>query len=181
MTDLIRAQIDLSGWEHALQQLGGPAKESLARSMAVAGGKVLRDEAKARAPVDSGRLRASIYLAYKTDRSTGDRQIYSVSWNSGHLGGAPHGHLIEFGHWRYNKIVNGVPQRSLRAGLKRGRGPQDHEGPGALDVPVWVPARPFLRPALDAAGARAAEAMFARGRERLFEVLADPHAPEPDA
>ena len=95
--------------------------------------------------------------------------MYSVTWNAKK---APHGHLIEFGHWRYNKVVNGYPKKSLKPGIKRGNGPQDHAGPGALEYPVWTPAHPFLRPALDSAGARAMQAMIARGRERLPELLA---------
>lgn len=172
MTDGFTAKFDMSSLQAGLAKLAGPLRESLARSMAVAGGKVLRDEAKLLAPVESGKLRKAIYLAYKQDRSSGNQQVYSVSWNGSHIDGAPHGHLIEFGHWRYNKIINGHAQKSLRPGLKRGNGPQDHVPPGALETRVWVPAHPFLRPALDSAGARAQAAMIERGKERLPELLA---------
>lgn len=89
-----------------------------------------------------------------------------------------YGHLLEFGHWRYNKILGGYPQKSLLPGLRRGNGPQDHGGPGALDKPVWMPAKPFLGPALVGSATRARDAMIARGRERLWELLADPQAPD---
>lgn len=125
-------KFDGSGWTAALARLDGPFKEKLARSMAVAGGQVLRDEAKHHAPVDTGLLRDSIYLAFKEDRSTGGQVVYSVSWNSKT---APHGHLIEFGTYK-------------------------------------MPAKPFLRPAYDAAP-RAQAAMLARGRERAAELLAE--------
>lgn len=165
----ITGKLDTSQWNRVLEKLVGPARESLARSMAVAGGTVLRDEAKARAPRKSGKLASSIYLAYRDSESTGTVVMYSVTWNSSK---APHGHLLEFGHWRYNKIVNGYPQKSLINGKRSGRGPQDHGGPGAKVPPVWVPADPFLRPAYDARGGFALQAMLQRGRERLPELLA---------
>nr|WP_193569955.1 HK97 gp10 family phage protein [Luteibacter jiangsuensis] len=150
---------------------------SLARSMAVASGTVYRDEAKLLAPEETGLLKGAIYLAFKDDRSNNDHVTYSITWNAKK---APHGHLVEFGHWRYNKIINGHAQKSLREGLKRGRGPEDHVGPGALDVPVWVPAHPFLRPAFDLASTRATAAGIARGRERLPELLRAAYQPRDD-
>lgn len=174
MTDILQAKADVSGVLAGLDKLSGEMATHLARSMCVAGGKVLRDEAKLLAPVESGLLRSSIYLAYKDDKSTKNNVTYSVTWNSKK---APHGHLVEFGHWRYNKIVNGYPQKSLRVGLKRGKGPQDHVGPGALEHPVWEAANPFLRPALDSASPRAQAAMIERGRQRLPELLQDAYQP----
>lgn len=149
-------------------------KTSLARSMAVAGGQVLRDEAKARAPRESGKLASSIYLAFRDKQSTATHTVYSVSWS------VPHGHLLEFGHWRYNTIVNGFPQKSLVNGKKRGDGPQSHGGPGALNTPVWVAAHPFLRPAMDSAGERAVKAMIQRGKDRLPELLRDQYSDTAD-
>lgn len=151
----------------SLSKLGGALSESLARSMGVAGGKVMRDTAKELAPeydgstglaggknVDippiPGLLKSAIYLAYKDKLSTGDHVTYGISWNSKI---APHGHLLEFGHWRINKIVNGVPT-TIR-----------------LPFPKWVPAHPFLRPAYDIALVPAKAAMLARGKERLPELL----------
>lgn len=126
-----RLKMDTSGWTEGLAKLSGPFKEKLARSMAVAGGTILRDEAKQNAPVDTGLLQDSIYLAFKDDRSNGMQIVYSVSWNSRT---APHGHLIEFGTYK-------------------------------------MAAKPFLRPAYDHAP-RAMQAMIARGRVRLPELLA---------
>lgn len=171
MADPIRAKIDFSGWNRALDLLNGSLRVGLARSMAVAGGTVLRDEAKARAPVGGdmsvkerlpgesatpGQLRSAIYLAYKAARSTENKQIYAVSWNSEK---APHGHLLEFGHWQTNVTYQGADgEWYSNPDLK-------------LAVPKWIPAEPFLRPALDAAGQRALQAMIDRGRERLPKLL----------
>lgn len=174
MADPIRAKCDFSGWQKGLDQLTGPLRESLARSMAVAGGKVIRDEAKLRAPVGTaeggsirpGALQASIYLAYKPARSTGKEQVYAVSWNAKK---APHGHQVEFGHWQTHVAYKGSDGEWYSDPNK------------LLASPRWVPAHPFLRPALDAAGDRAREAMFIRGRQRLFDLLADPDSEDDQA
>lgn len=134
--------LDTSEWDAALAKFDGPFKEKLARSMAVAGGQVLRDEAKLQAPVMTELLRDSIYLAFKDDRSNAAQVVYSVSWNSKT---APHGHLLEFGHWHTT---------------------EDGEQTS------WTPAQPFLRPAFDHAP-RAQQAMIQRGRERAAELLAE--------
>lgn len=151
MTD----KLDTSGWKDGLAKLSGPLRESLASSMAVAGGQVLRDEAKLQAPVESGGLRDAIYLARK-DKSTPEQIVYSVTWNSRK---APHGHLLEFGHWQPFKVVklpNGdwITTSTL------------------LASPKWTPAKPFLRPAFSTMGKAAQKAMIERGRVRLAELLA---------
>ena len=156
----------------SLSKLGSALSESLARSMGVAGGQVMRDTARALAPeydgstglaggsnVDippiPGLLKSAIYLAFKQNMSTKDHVTYGISWNSKI---APHGHLLEFGHWRTNKIVNGVPTKI------------------PLPFPKWVPAHPFLRPAYDVAIVPAKAAMIARGKERLPELLREAKA-----
>lgn len=169
MADTFRATADFGAVQEALSRLSGPLRESLARSMAVAGGKVLRDEAKLRAPVGTeeggsihpGALRDAIYLAHKDANSTASQQVYSVTWNSKK---APHGHLLEFGHWQ-PYVVRKVPGRGYYTTKVK------------KDVPTWTPAYPFLRPALDSAGARAKVAMIERGKQRLPELLANAGAP----
>lgn len=165
-------KFDMQDALKSLDALGAAAKAHLPRSMAVATGSVFRDEAKARAPVfdestalkgganvkrppKPGLLSQAIYLAFSDNRSfpSEGRFVYSVSWNSAK---APHGHLLEFGHWRYNVIRGGYPTKER------------------LEKPVWVAAHPFLRPAYDAARQRAIQAGMERGRERTAELLANP-------
>lgn len=165
MADGTKATLDVSGWNAALDKLVGPARESLARSMAVAGGKVLRDEAKARAPrsavgVASNAgpripLAEAIYLAFNDGKSTVQHVEYSVSWNASK---APHGHLLEFGHWQ------------TRAAYQGSDGNWYSGAPMAQ--PKWVAARPFLRPAYEAAQGRVKQAMIERGRQRFPELMA---------
>lgn len=149
----ITGDVDVSGVLAGLQSLADEKLVSLARSMGVAGGQVLRDEAKAFAPEDTGRLRDSIYLAFKDGRSTEGRVIYSVTWNS-RL--SPHGHLLEFGHWQTHA-------RYLKDGTWYTGAP--------LASPEWVPAHSFLRPAYMAASGRAIQAMQVRGAERFAELM----------
>jgi hypothetical protein len=146
---------DFSEWQTALAKLSGPLKVSLARSIAVGMGEVLRDEAKLLAPKESGKLAGSIYLAFKDGLSDESRVVYSVSWNHKV---APHGHLIEFGHWQPYKVVK-LPNGDWFTTKER------------LPSPKFIAARPFLRPALDTAGKRAQQAGIERGRKRLPELL----------
>ncbi|HET7415135.1 MAG TPA: HK97 gp10 family phage protein, partial [Arthrobacter sp.] len=145
-----------------LDMLNSPKlRESLARSMCVAGGKLLRDDAKMLVPVDTGRLKASLYLAYSPEASTGTKIEYHVSWRKGKGqmgGGAPHGHLIEFGHWQTHKAYKGSDG-------------QWYSSPEKLANPKWIAARPFLRPALEGGRERAYNAMIVRGKQRLPELL----------
>ena len=151
------SKLDTSGWKEGLAQLNGPLRESLARSMAVAGGQVLRDEAKLLAPVESGKLRDAIYLAFKDGKSNESQIVYSVTWNSRK---APHGHLLEFGHWQ-PYVVKKLPNGDWYTTKEK------------LPSPKFTAAKPFLRPAFDSAKGRATQAMIERGRQRLPELLGE--------
>lgn len=164
----ITAKTNFSAWNDMFASLKGPMRESLARSMAVAGGQLLRDEAKARAPVGTaeggsitpGLLRSAIYLAFRDKESTEKVVVYSVTWNSKK---APHGHWPEFGHWQTHA---------------RYRGDDGEWYTGApLKRPKWIAAEPFLRPAFEAMHQRVQVVMIERGRERFAELLADAYTP----
>lgn len=156
----VRGKVDLSGM--GLEKLGGSIRQKLASSMLVAGGKVVRDEARARAPEETGRLKQSIYLARDEKVSVGAKVGYNVSWNSRT---APHGHLIEFGHWRVNRLVPTGELGRWKATTER------------LPAPIWTAAQPFLRPAYEATKARLLDVMVARGRERFPELLREAYVP----
>ena len=154
MGEYIDAQVDFSDAIRGLERLRA-ARVSLARSMGVAGGQVFRDEAKQLAPVKDGILRDAIYLAFRDAQSTGDQVTYSVTWNHSK---APHGHLIEFGHWQPFNVITLPDGRFVTTGVR-------------LPFPKWTPAHPFLRPAFNSSLFRAQNAMMQRGRERLPELL----------
>lgn len=170
------AKMDFGDLDAVLDHIEGPVRESLARRMGVEGGVLLRDEAKHRASYNNPKWRprhpglwaSAMYLARNDRLSSQTVFTYSVGWNSSI---APHGYLVEFGHWRYNKFINGKPQHSLRPGLSKGKGPQDHVPPGALETPQWVAARPVLRPTWESRKSDALNAMIERGRHELPILL----------
>lgn len=146
---MIEMSGDLLG---ALEQLESDVQEHVVRSVAHAGAEVLYDEARLLAPVYSGppkegiapgQLRNAIYQVYAKGLSTPDHAVYEISWN--HFK-APHGHLVENGHWLVRK-VNGKKVRVK-----------------------WVPAHSFIRRANDRADA-AVEAMQRRAADKLAQVL----------
>jgi len=156
MVDGVVARMDFSGLFAGLDKLAGPILQHLARSMGVAGGQVYRDNAMAFAPVRDGALRSSIYLAFRPAYSDESKATYRISWNATK---APHGHLIEFGHWQTNVQYQGSDG-------------QWYSGE-PLKEPKWIAAHPFIRPALEGSTAMATNAMLARGRQRLPELLAE--------
>ncbi len=156
---MISGDVDVAGVLSGLSRLADEQIVSVARSMGVAGGQVMRDEAKLLAPVEDGVLRDSLYLAFKDGKSSQAHVVYSVTWNARK---APHGHLLEFGHWQPYTVVK-INGQFVTLKDK------------PLASPKWVPAHPFLRPAFSSASGRALKAMAQRGRERLQELLGEPH------
>lgn len=155
MVDGATVKVDMSGWNELFDRLAGPLRVSLARSMAVAGGQVVRDEAKLRASRDNtGKLARAIYLAFRDSRSDDNLVQYSVTWNKAK---APHGHLPEFGYWQPFVVVK-IGDTWVTTDRR-------------LTEPKWIPAQPFLRPAFEASKGRVLQAMITRGRQRLPELL----------
>ncbi|WP_416046680.1 HK97 gp10 family phage protein [Cupriavidus basilensis] len=140
-----------------LREIEEGVRDHVVRSVAYAGAKVLYDEVRRQAPVYTGKerkgikpgqLRDAIYHVFSESLSTDMRAMYEISWNASK---APHGHLIEYGHW----IVRG------KVG-KGNAGPPRRVG--------WAPAIPFVRRSFDRAQA-AVSAMEARAVEKMQEVL----------
>ncbi|WP_296228586.1 HK97 gp10 family phage protein [Ralstonia sp. UBA689] len=138
----------LAGLEH----LADDVEEHVVRSVAHAGALVFYDEARNLAPVyrgtekkgvRPGQLRAAIYRAYAEEKSTAAEAVYRVSWNAKK---APHGHLIENGHWLVRKVA------------------------GRKERIQWVPPHSFIRRAYDQAPA-ALEAMRQRAIEKMAQAL----------
>lgn len=143
----------------ALQQLRDDVQTKALRSAVYAGAKLLADELEVRVPVDGGTLKGAVYTWHDDKRSTGGRQLYVVGVNKRQ---APHWFVVEYGHWRVNVVVRGPNGRVIAT--------KDR-----LPTPVWVPARPYLRPTADRM-ADAVRAMQARLAERLRELRSDPSA-----
>jgi hypothetical protein len=153
------------GFEEALDNYEKVIKEKVLRSGAAAIAKTFYLEMRARVPVDKGTLFGSIYHWHDAKRSGFDRQVYMAGPNKRT---APHWAQIEYGHWLYNKNIDGKWQKSKSQ--PNARGPQAHDLPGALEIPVWVPAKPYIQPAWDVretAFRNGLEAMKRRAKEEL--------------
>lgn len=150
---------DASGIFKGLEKFETDIREKVMISAVAAGARVMYGEVRTRVPVKTGKLRDSIYRFYSSKHSGPWKVTYIVGPNHRR---APHWHLIEYGHYRYNAYANG---RWLRSKSSRGV----HNLKGALAVPQWVPARPYLRPAYDSAINRSLDAIRQRFREQLIK------------
>lgn len=156
------------------------SKESIARSMGVAMGQAVRDEAIVRAPVlkpgnegtdgqTPGLLRDAMYVAYDKRRNVLNPNAYryTVSWNAAK---APHGHLEEFGHWmpyEYAFTFGGLYYTPLVDKPKRGKA----KGVPLQGQGIWVEAHPFLGPAFDAKLSTLLDIAQTAGAAKLAEVM----------
>lgn len=127
-----------------------------------AGGRVLRDLARAGAPRDEGDLARSIESVV---RGYGERALAVVGPDAGYRRAgkrpAKYAHLVEFGH-----VVVG------RGGSQRERGRAGQMGP----VPGYagfVAARPFMRPAALAASVAAVGPMQAVAQRELEAAVVE--------
>lgn len=138
-----------------LDRFEAKIKERVLLAGVAAMAKAQYDEARANAEKNkkSGLLLDNIYRAYVPNRSTDSVKTYVVSWRKAPWA-APHGHLIEFGHWRKYAVV----QLANGAWISLKNQP--------LPNPVWVPAQPFIRPAFDKI-----DAAIKAGKERMAQVL----------
>lgn len=172
----ITHSLDTSGFESFLEDLGAAAEEAV-RPAAQAGAQVLYDAVKinvSKLGKLSGNLAASIYQAYSQDSSGPSTATYHVSWNHSK---APHGGLVEYGHWQRYQVVQtkggkwvtvirpekvGTPKPRRRASQAE-KDAYYMPRPGG---PVYVPGKAFMRGALAAVPTQVVDAM----RGKIFEA-----------
>ena len=148
------------------------AKEPVARAMAHAMGVEVRDEARLRAPVGTpaggskrpGLLASAIYVAYdqRVNMLNPDSYRYTVSWNSKK---APHGHLLEFGHWMPYKYTR------LKDGRYTTNKPLQPNPTKTNDAGFWVQQYAFLGPAFDSRLGGLASVAYKAGAAKLTEEM----------
>lgn len=144
----------LNGFRAALDKVGAEMLDA-ARPAAYDGSDVILAEINSKVASmgqRKGLLHNAIYRVFAR-RSQDDVPIYDVGVN---MRKAPHWHLIEYGHWRYyaaKQLPNGDWVTLKRKGAK-GKKPSRKASKAVKDAyyiplktPVWVPARPYLRPA----------------------------------
>lgn len=163
-TQFVGVKVESSAVD-ALKRLEEGIYEQVLRSGAHAGAIVFYDEMRRQVPVKEGTLQQSIYRFHDDKQSSKVKQVYLIGPNKVK---APHWYNVEFGHWRYNRFLNGRWQRSKSN--RNARGPGAHDLPGALPVPVWVAAKPYIRPTFDARARSSLEAIRMRMAERLAEL-----------
>lgn len=146
-------------------------QSKVVRSAVRAGALVFQDEMQVRAPVGNpnestdpnyqpGTLRDSIYHYYDVRNSVFGKHIYYVGPNKKK---APHWHMIEYGHFRYN-FVTGKKGEYIIATKDRLK-----DIPGNPDK-KFVPAVPFVRPTWEAKSGAAIDAMTSRMLQRIREL-----------
>lgn len=158
----IVAPVDLSGLESLFDDLGDAAEEA-ARPAAQAAAQVFYDAAKdnvSRIRRVSGKLAEAIYQVYSKDNSGIGHATYHVSWNHTK---APHGGLVEYGHWQRYVVVNTKkgPRNAVRPEKQGQPKPRRRASQAEKDAyyvlrpdgPIYVPGKAFMRGAQRAAGA----------------------------
>ena len=145
--------VDITG---ILAGLEGVAENSsdVVRTMTYESAVAVRDSAKAFVNDYTGKLRSNVYVAYSPEESINGIQIYAVSWRKK---AAPHGHLLEFGHWQTRAAYKGQDGEWYSRKVK-------------LEKPKWVPAKPFLRPGYDAVAMHIPDIARAAGEKKYAEL-----------
>lgn len=143
-----------------LQSLPVKVERNILRAALRAGAAVFREEAKAKAPVDSGALRRSIKVSTnsKKGRVTAKLKV------GGKL--APHAHLVEYGTKPHT--ITAKQGGGLTVG---GNVVSSVDHPGARP-------RAFMRPAFDTKPPAAIAAVASKIRERLTTAGINVPAPE---
>lgn len=152
--------VDLSGLESLFDELGGAAEEA-ARPAAQAAAQAFYDAAKSNVNAlgkVSGKLAQAIYQAYSPEKSGHGLATYHVSWNHTK---APHGGLVEYGHWQRYVVVNTKrgPRNAIRSEMQGRPKPRRRASQAEKDAyyvlrpggPIYVPGKAFMRRALMAA------------------------------
>jgi HK97 gp10 family phage protein len=147
--------------DQLLQTLPAKIHKNILRAALRAGAAVVREEARNQVPVASGALRRSIRITTRAKRG----ETYASVKAGGPI--AYYAHMVEFGT-RPHRIE--APANSALNVEGSARREVDHPGSRA---------RPFMRPAADAAFTPAIQAVQAKLRERLTERGLNVPAPLP--
>lgn len=144
-----------------LEVQGKPLQQALTRAA-----RPITSEAKALAPVKTGRLRQAIYST-RAKSSTPTRQERVITVRSGKKHGSKDAFYwkwVEFGHRIGNKATGTLAGKGRRKTASAGLGA--------------VPAQPFMRPAFESQKQKAAE-IFRDALGKLIEKAALKHKVKP--
>lgn len=171
----VRMGVDLSSVNSMLDALGDDV-EAAVRPASQAAAQVFYDEIKgnvASIKQVTGNLSRSIYQKFSPENSRPGRAEYHVSWNAKT---APHAGLVEYGHlqrYKYYKGSDGKIRPMVRPGMDGRMKPGRHAAQSEKDAyyvtlptPIQVPAKAFVRRALD----KTAAAINAAEEELLMQI-----------
>lgn len=125
--------------ERKFKALAKKADGAQVEAALMAAGEVIAEEMRQRVAVDDGGLKKSIIVA-RQERRTEKRVFIGPRWPEG-----AHAHLVEFG----------TVARTTRPARKKALAWAGGEHPVGMVRNGAMPARPFIRPAADAAKGRA--------------------------
>lgn len=146
----------------------------IARQAVAAGAKVVRDAARAKAPKDTGALRAGVVMKREPRSELTAEYVVTLSTREmrKYVDKSRHAN-VELQGPLAPRMVNGRVMRPTKLLARR----ESWDSYGDLFYgrfhefgTVKMPARPFLRPALEENTARATEAIANRLRQRLEKV-----------
>lgn len=159
-TRSLQMDLDTSGIQSLMDQLADKLDEA-ARPAAQAMAQVVYERVKlnvSRLGKYTGNLDSSIYQAYSQARTSAlGAPTYHVSWNPRK---APHGHLVEDGHWQRYAVVRTSKGwvTAVRPEMQGQPKPKRRASPAEKDAyyvprpggPVYVAGKFFVRSAADA-------------------------------
>jgi hypothetical protein len=152
-------KLDTSGLDAVFDRMEGNLNEAV-RPAAQAAAQVLYDDVKRNVQAigkKTGRLDRSIYQKFSPENSKPGLATYHVSWNASK---APHAWLVENGYLqRYEMVIDDKGQfrgPRVRPGMAGKPKPGRHASQAAKDAywvtlptPIQVPAKAFVRRAID--------------------------------
>lgn len=146
--------VDLSGLDGLLQEWSD-AVEQATRPAAQAAAQVFYDRVLANVlsiGYVTGNLAQSIYQAFSAANSRTGVATYHVSWNHKK---APHGHLLEHGHWQryavritpkgWRTLVRPEKRGTKKPGRRASRAEKDAYYVPRSGGPVYIPGKAFIR------------------------------------
>lgn len=161
MADFISAKLtgDLA---EGLNKFADKISESVLRAGGFAGADLIRKEAVARAPIETGNLKNNIIVKRVTEKSDGGKvQTYIVVIRKGKPGqnnGAYYGNFVEEGHKIVRRKPKGITYRKHRELEQIEFGSRT------------VAARPFMRPAWESLKGTVLEVMRNQMRKKLQDI-----------
>lgn len=140
--------------EAQLKAFADSVGDQVLRPAAFKAATVLYEEIHRNVPVNSGLLKSAIYR-FREKQNTQYQSVFNVGVNKVK---APHWHWLEHGHWQVYQTVFNKETGTFHTLKNR-----------PLATPVFIPAKPYLRPSFDSKYNEALKAGFDEINKRIKE------------